>query len=75
MIINDDCRINLILGEFIKSQSEEIPRQSTRNEKNNKYSLKYSKFRQIKLKITIPPIKGTDSFTSKFLMFFIKPTF
>ena len=33
MIINDDCRINLILGEFKKSQSEEIPRQSTRNEK------------------------------------------
>ena len=66
MIINDDCSINLILGEFKKSQSEEIPRQSTRNEKNNKYSLKYSKFRQIKLKITIPPIKGTDSLPANF---------
>ena len=52
MIINDNCRINLILGEFIKSQSEEIPKQSTRNEKNNTYSLKYSKFRQTKLKMT-----------------------
>ena len=66
MIINDNCRINLILGEFIKSQSEEIPRQSIRNEKNNTYSLKYSKFRQIKLKITIPPIKGTDSLPANF---------
>ena len=33
MMINDNCRINLILGEFIKLQSEEIPRQSIRNEK------------------------------------------
>ena len=66
MIINDDCKINLILGEFIKSQSEEIPRQSTRNEKNNMYPSKYSKFRQIKLKITIPPIKGTDSLPANF---------
>ena len=66
MIINDDCRINLILGEFKKSQSEEIPRQSTRNEKNNMYPSKYSKFRQIKLKITIPPIKGTDSLPANF---------
>ena len=32
MIISDDCRINLILGEFMKLQSDEIPKQRISNE-------------------------------------------
>ena len=45
MIISDDCRINLILGEFMKLQSDEIPKQRISNEKSKIYSLKYSKFK------------------------------
>jgi hypothetical protein len=66
MIIRDDCIIKRILGELIKLQSDEIPKQSIRNEKKIIYLSKYSKFKVIKLKIIIPPIKGIDSLPANF---------
>ena len=66
MIISDDCRIKRILGELIKLQSDEIPKQRIKNEKRIIYLSKYSKLKPRKLKITIPPIKGIDSLPANF---------
>ena len=66
MIINDDCRIKRILGELIKLQSDEIPKQSIKNEKKIIYLSKYSKFKTRKIKIIIPPIRGIDSLPANF---------
>ena len=69
MIIIDDCSINLILGEFKKSQSDEIPKQRITNEKIKIYLSKFSKLKMIKIKTTNPPIRGIDSLPANFWCF------
>jgi hypothetical protein len=66
IIISDDCRIKRILGELIKLQSDEIPKQRIKNEKKIIYLSKYSKFKPRKQKIIIPPIRGMVSLPANF---------